>query len=36
MPPIDGIKMTKSRSGLLGVNFKLTVDIHFVYPSTAL
>ena len=36
MPPINEIKMTEFRPGLLGVNPKPTTDIHPVYPFTIL
>jgi hypothetical protein len=36
MPPIDKIKMTKFKPGLLGANPKPAVDIHPIYPFTAL
>jgi hypothetical protein len=36
MPPINKIKMTEFRPSLLGVNFKLAIDIYPIYLSTAL
>jgi hypothetical protein len=35
MPPIDKIKITEFRLGLLGINSKPAIDIYSIYPSTA-
>jgi hypothetical protein len=36
MPPIDKIKITEFRPGLLGANLKLVTDIYSIYLSTVL
>ena len=36
MPPIDNIKITKSRPSLLGINPKLITNIYFINLFTVL